>query len=282
MLQCPRVVQPQVLHVQHRQAAILEQPHQLADGGHVTAREDPFLDPGVDRARPVAADGVDQADAVGLQGPPDDAGERRVIVGSDVLQHADRHKGVAVAGDVAIVVLDEFDAVREALAVRLLARPGQLLTGNIEGAHPHAMLLRHVARQSAPAAAGFDHLLSGLQSQLAADVLELGELGLLEAEVRRLEVGAGVLHRSAVEPLAIEVVAQVVVAMDVVARVGEVGAAPRAVLPEAAQPGGPGPAGALQMPVDLDQHVAEVAVHPQAAGAEQLAKADGRALQQLE
>ena len=42
------------------------------------------------------------------------------------------------------------------------------------------MVPRHVERQRAPAAAGLDDALAGTQPQLAADVLHLGDLRVLE------------------------------------------------------------------------------------------------------
>ena len=77
----------------------------------------------------------------------------------------------------------------------------------------------HVTREAAPAAAGFRHPVARFQLQLAADVVHLGALRLLQRQVRRREIGAGVLHGLAVEPHFVEFVADVVMVMDVVARI---------------------------------------------------------------
>jgi hypothetical protein len=61
-----------------------------------------------------------------------------------------------------------------------------------------------------------DDAIPGSEVDLAADVLHLRQLRLLEARLRGGEVGAGVDHLL-VEPQAIEVVADVVVVVDVVA-----------------------------------------------------------------
>ena len=58
-----------------------------------------------------------------------------------------------------------------------------------------------------------------LQPQLAADVIHLRDLRLVERRVGRREVRAGVGHRLA-EPQRVELVADVVVVMDVLARAG--------------------------------------------------------------
>ena len=99
---------------------------------------------------------------------------------------------------------------------RALARVGDLFLRDVEGADLDAVLARHVQREGAPSAAGFDDLLAGPEHQLAADVVELRALRLLQRGVRRVVVRAGVDHLL-VEPQAVEVVAQVVVMLDVAA-----------------------------------------------------------------
>ena len=66
--------------------------------------------------RDVAADRVDQAHARVLQAPLDDTSELRVVLDAHVLEHADGHELVVMTRDVAVVVLDELDFVREPFA----------------------------------------------------------------------------------------------------------------------------------------------------------------------
>ena len=72
-------------------------------------------------------------------------------------------------------------------------------------------------RQCAPAATGLDHLVAGPQAQFAADVLHFRHLGIFQSHGRRREIGAGVDHLP-IEPQLVEIVAEIVVVMDVVAR----------------------------------------------------------------
>ena len=44
-----------------------------------------------------------------LEASPDHLAERLVVVGPDVLEHADRDEGVVLSADVPVVVLDELD-----------------------------------------------------------------------------------------------------------------------------------------------------------------------------
>ena len=106
--------------------------------------------------------------------------------------------------------------------------------------------------------------LAGAQAQLAAHVVHFRDLRLVERRLGRRVVGAGVRHRAA-EPQRVELVADVVVVMDVVARAGqriEVRAAQRGecALPQRrpAAGGAAGPVDRLQQldQIALDQHVA--------------------------
>ena len=85
-----------------------------------------------------------------------------------------------VPRDVAVVVLDELDAAGQALPARPLARVGDLLARDVERPHVDAVLARHEQRQRAPAAPRLDHALARLQPELAADVVHLRELRVLE------------------------------------------------------------------------------------------------------
>ncbi len=69
-------------------------------------------------------------------------------------------------------------------------------------------------RQCAPAATGFDHPFAGLQAEFPADMVHLRHLGLLEPDRWLGKIGAGV-EQLPVEPQAIEIVAKVVMVVDV-------------------------------------------------------------------
>ena len=135
----------------------------------------------------------------------------------DVLEHADRHERIEFAVDVAVVVLDELHAVVQSFGPRAFARIGDLLGGYVVGLHRDAVVLGHVQRQRAPAAARFDHRFAGREAQLAADVVELRCLRLLQRHRGVGKIGAGVDHVP-VEPELVEIVADVVMVVDIAPR----------------------------------------------------------------
>ncbi len=209
------VVQAQVLDIQHGQRPGLGETGQLRDTRRIRTREDAFLDPGVDTGRTVAPDRVNQREPILAEMVANQASDRGVIVGPDVLQHADRDEGVVLAGDVAVIVEHVLDAVVQPLAGRLRAGVLDLLPGDVECAHADAVFPGHVTRQTTPATAEFHDPLAGLKRELATDVFELRQLRLFERQVGLFVVGAGVLHRRLIEPQPVELVAEVVMVLNV-------------------------------------------------------------------
>ena len=142
-----------------------------------------------------------------------------------------------------------------------------LLLRDVEAAHAYAVVLGHEQREPAPAAAGLDDALAGLQLQLAADVMHLRLLRLLDRHGRIGEVGARVLQRLAIEPQLVEIVAEVVVVMDVALRVVQI----RRELPAARQY--LADCGVLgRVAVSLEQQRQQVAAHLDAARAVEVAE----------
>src|SRR4029079_10731452 len=76
-----------------------------------------------------------------------------------------------------------------------------------------AVVLRGVHREGSPTAADVEETLARLQPQLGANVVELGDLRLLERVPRRAEVSARV-HHARVEPQLVELVGDVVMVRD--------------------------------------------------------------------
>ena len=119
---------------------------------------------------------------------------------------------------------EPFESYERALQVRRTyfealhsAAEAHLLRGNVVRLHPHAVVLGHVDGQRSPAATELEHFLAGLEGELAAHVIQLRELCLGQRGVWRGVVGAGVDH-ALVEPQGVEVVTEIVVAVDVLAR----------------------------------------------------------------
>ena len=92
-----------------------------------------------------------------------------------------------------------------------------LVLGDRRRGHAAAARAGGVQRQRAPARADLQQVVGRLQVELVVDQLELGHRGLLERHPRPLEQRAGVHHRRVEHPLE-EVVAEVVVGLDVLAR----------------------------------------------------------------
>jgi hypothetical protein len=194
---------------------------------------------------------------------------------------ADRDEHVAALIDLAVVVLDEGDAVGQFRCCSAVLCIGDLFSGVVIGDHLDAVMLRHVQGQCAPAAARLDDFLPGLQLQFPAHVIELRNLCFVQRRRRRVVVGAGI-HHAFVQPQPVEVVAEVVVVMNVVPRPAE-RIAPRG-MQQRPQPGEVVTVAAAprdcrsdlvgegqEIPVDVDQTPAVA-----------LAEAHGRGAQQFE
>ncbi len=152
--------------------------------------------------------------AAGGQQPVQAGGVRQVLGGADVLGHADAGDGVEGAvRDLAVVLQADLDPVGETGVGDPAAGQGDLLRRDGDADRVHAVVLGGVQQQRAPAAADVQQPHAGPQAQLAADQVELGRLGVLQAPALRRPVRAGVHHRGA-EHEAVEVVADVVVVAD--------------------------------------------------------------------
>ena len=79
-------------------------------------------------------------------------------------------------------------------AVDLLACVVVLFLRDRRGRHVAAIVRDGVDRESTPAGADLDHPVAGLQRQLAADGVELGDRGLLQRGFRRGKDSAGIGH----------------------------------------------------------------------------------------
>src|SRR5690554_491728 len=99
-----------------------------------------------------------------------------------MLQHADRHKGIVLALNVAVVVFNIFDLCMQALFAGLRLSIGNLLLRNIVGVNLNPIMTCHVTRQPTPAATGLNHCHAGFEPELSAYMLQLCQLCLLRSE----------------------------------------------------------------------------------------------------
>ena len=137
-----------------------------------------------------------------------------VVRDADVLEQADRADCVVVAARrVAVVAVDDRDLVRQAEPVGLGLRPRGLLLRQRHGDDVDAVVRGGVARHAAPPATDVEQAHSRPEPELARDEVELRVLGVVQADVRLVEDGAGVGHRRP-EHVLVEAVGHVVVLAD--------------------------------------------------------------------
>src|SRR6185312_62302 len=276
-----RIVQPQVLHIEDGKIQRLEQIHHLAERGWLGTGEDAPLDPGVQPRRTIASDRVNETATVRADRALCDLAERRIILHTDMLEHPDRDEGVVVPGDVPVIVLDVLDPIGEPLGRGALAREAHLLVRDVERAHFHPVVPRHMQGERAPPEPRLDDRLTRLQAELAADVVHLGSLRLIERRRLLWVIRTRISHRAS-EPERIELVADVVMVVNVVARACEgVAARPMQGAGEPAQQRS-ALFGACGSSIDRLEQTDEIAVDVDAALAIEIPEGEMRIAQQRE
>ena len=216
VLQCFCIVRPQVLDIQDGQIPRFKDLHGLAQRGRVGTLKDPLSGPGAEGARMIAPNKMEESAAGFGERAVDDAAQIPVVFPPDMFQHSQGDKGITLAGDVAVIVFDEFHLVAESQFFCPPAGEQDLLAGNIECADGRSVVFGHLKSQSAPAAACFHNTLPGLQLHLAADVVQFSELGLLQRCIGRREISTGI-DELRVEPELEEICIEIVVLVDITA-----------------------------------------------------------------
>ncbi|MCY1303542.1 hypothetical protein D9M70_532540 [compost metagenome] len=134
---------------------------------------------------------------------------------ADVLEHADR--GNLVVGDgfveLAVVQQRHADAACQALLLDQAADVRVLVARQRNAGGIDAIVLGGPEQQPAPPCAHVQEAFAVPQAQFAADVVQLGLLGLGQRHAGLAEVGAGV-HPARVQPKRVEIVGQVVMEFD--------------------------------------------------------------------
>ena len=118
------------------------------------------------------------------------------------------------ASDLPIILQLDGDAVLQSEAGDLLLREGELRLRQGHSMRLDVIVTGRVADEAAPAAADVEKALALLQAQLAADHVELGDLGLLQTRDLARKIGAGIDHLG-IEPECVKCVRDVVVIGDV-------------------------------------------------------------------
>ena len=263
-------MESEVLDIDDGEIERFEDGHHLPQARRVATREYPLFQPCIDRSGTVAPHAVNEREAVRPQCACDDLTERLVVLDANVLKHSHRDERIAGARDVAVIVQHELHQTIHAFPRRTFPRVCHLLLRDVEGTNLDTVFTRHVQSEGAPPATGLYDLLTRPEHQLAADVIELGSLRLFQRGVRRVVVRARI-HHLLVEPQAVEVVAEVVMVLDVSPRSGlGVGTRPG----QSAQCGALARdrAGAIRGSIAAREYIDEIAFHVDTPRAERISE----------
>ena len=137
----------------------------------------------------------------------------------DRFDHLDRHGLVELAGQVAVILEQHRDPLREPLGGDSLDGIVVLLARNRGGRHAASVVFRRMNREPAPSGADLDQVIVRAQIQLAADAIDLGRRGFLERRVGALEDRARV-HQRAIEHQLEKIVAEIIMRRDIALAAG--------------------------------------------------------------
>src|SRR5260221_10316282 len=218
MAQCERIVFPQTLHVAYLEAARLRYAQRAADRYQLSIRK--YITAGevcfpLRGDRDVAGNAVIEEDASWTKQAPGLLEVCRQQGFSYVLKHAYADDFIERVGLSDIAVIAHFHPAflrQSSLADALLCQPGLRVTER-NAIRFYPVMLRCIDRQASPTAADIQQTLTGAQTQLATNILELTFLGCVYIVTRRGEVGAGVDH-ARIQPEGIKIVGAVVVIGD--------------------------------------------------------------------
>ena len=101
----------------------------------------------------------------------------------DRLDHLDRHQLVVAAAQIAVVARRQRRCCRRARPDSRAREQGVLLLRDRGGGDVAAVALRGVQREAAPAGADLEHVVAGLQVELAADAVELAPAALRASDM---------------------------------------------------------------------------------------------------
>src|SRR5205809_1219567 len=212
-----RVAAAQVLDVQHFEAGALHlddgigKARDPAAGKHVAADEELGLE-----ASDVA-DEMQHAEAAGLEEPGVRLHHLGELVAPRMLEGADRDHLVVLAARIAEIA-EHLQGAAEPPPLDLAAHHVGLRGGGIDARDSHPEALMGVEHEAAESGADVDYLLARRKQQLPRHVVDLVPLRFLERACAFLPVRAGVHHQRVVEPQAVEIGAERVVAFGVLLR----------------------------------------------------------------
>src|SRR6185369_3476478 len=195
-----RVVAAEVLDVHDLEPRVLHLGDDLRETGDPATREDVLANVELRVALPDVADEMQHAEAAALEERGMRAHHLRDLVAAGVLERADRDDLVVLAMHLAEIRLDHVERAFEPAARDLAAQPLDLLGGGVEAGDLRAVELLGMEHEAAKAAADVDHGLARGEAHLAAHVLDLVALRLLDGARALAPISARVHHELAVEP----------------------------------------------------------------------------------
>ena len=206
----------QVLDVEHLEPGALHLDQRVGEARDPSAGEDVLADEELGVVAADVADEVQHAEPARLEAGGMRAHHLGQLVAAGVLEHADRHQLVVGAVGVAEVGLAHRELLLQAAARDLPAQPVDLFGRGVDAGAERARGLERAEHEAAEAAADVDVALARREAQLAADVVDLLPLRLLQRARALGPVAAGVHQQRLVQPQPVEGGAEAVV----LARVG--------------------------------------------------------------
>ncbi len=136
----------------------------------------------------------------------------------DRLDHFNRDRLVELTGQLAIeiaIVLEQHrDALRQSLLSDLLERVVMLRARNSRGCHAASVVLRRMNRKATPSGAYLQQMIVRAKIELAADAIDFGKSRFFEGRVRTGKNRARV-HQGAIEDQLEELVAEIIMRRDI-------------------------------------------------------------------
>src|SRR5262245_15481876 len=211
---CIPQFQPLVRHPTHHFTHV----HQLTTGEDILLDELPDAATELGVLQRVRGDPVVHHQSPRLEQPIDLAEVPAKIAPPDMFEHAHACDLVEklTFGNVAIVLQTDFDTIGKSELADALAGELELAVAQSHTKRFGAIMLSRPNDEPAPATADVEKTLTRLQHELAADVIELLLLSEIQRIVRMLEVSTGV-DAFAIEPKPVEIIADVIVLLDVAA-----------------------------------------------------------------
>ena len=202
---------PQVLDIKNLEAAVFHGDDRVGQARNPATGKNVLADEELRLETPEVADEVEHAEAAWPEQLGVGADHFGQLIAPGVLEHADRYHLVERAARLPEVRLSHRQPIGEPTPPDLVAQPMNLLRRGVDPGAQCTGRFQSTKHEAAEPAADVDVALALGEPQLAADVIDLVALRLLERRRSGGPVAARVHHQRVVEPQAIELGPQAVV-----------------------------------------------------------------------